>query len=487
MTKRYYLFAFLFVGILLSFSGCQTYTQRDAQSSIEANPTFQQTPVLETRYSQITAEREEQEAVLASQQALLRSQEEAKREELSKQQALLEAQEDAKRKELLKQQALLEAQQQAEAEALAKRKAEEDQKQAWEEAQATIASLSQENLALKSQLESLQLSIEENIRLEQEKAAQIRQAEEAKSLEAQKKAQALVEAEKKRLAEIEQARKEKEAEIMQIPPLGQITFPRPYATKRPIILAKQGEKLNVLMIPLSDKPWQDENKASEVAKSIGDLQAPVIFLTGAMENVISLVRLMGYNAVLFEGGAILSDYKVVEASASGMVVQYSESKTLRLSLVNLPQYSVLQAFLQGTDWKALQEKEAPSRVKKVQEIINEGTNTMPTIIGASLYEPSYQDWNTFSPIAYRQMEYLWPLCDTFEQEAFFDGYRVTHYSEATDAGNTIKTKNLEERIDYLFSRKVLPLQVSVITAGPESVPDSDGIARFALYGSYLIP
>ncbi|AEV30278.1 hypothetical protein SpiGrapes_2517 [Sphaerochaeta pleomorpha str. Grapes] len=469
MTKRYYLFAFLIVGILLSFSGCQTYTQRDAQSSIESNTSFSQTPVLETRYSQIAAEKQKKEDALAQQQALL------------------QAQEDAKREELLKQQALLEAQQKAEAEALAIQKTEAEQKQAWEEAQATIASLSKENLSLRDQLESLQLTIEKNIRLEQEKETQMRQTEEARLLEAQKKAQDLADAQEKRLAEIEQLRKEHEAEIMQIPPLDQITFPRPYATKRPFILAKQGEKLNVLMIPLSDRPWEDEEKAAEVAKSISDLQAPVIFLTGSLENVISLVRLLGYNAVLFEGGAILSDFKVVDTTDSGMVIQYNENTTIRLSLANLPQYSVIQAFLQGKDWKALQKKEAPSRIEKVQAIINEGTNTMPTIIGASLYEPSYQDWNTFSPIPYRQMEYLWPLCDTFEQEAFFDGYRLTHYSEATDAGNTIKTKELEERIDYLFSRKALPLQVSVISAGPESIPDSEGIARFALYGSYLIP
>jgi hypothetical protein len=252
-------------------------------------------------------------------------------------------------------------------------------------------------------------------------------------------------------------------------------------------VAKQGEKLKVLMLPLDDTPWGETKIAEEVAKSISDLQVPVIFVTGNMQNVIALVRLMGYDAVLFESGAILSDFSLVETGENGMVVQYTEDKKLRLSLANLPQYSVMQAFLDNKDWKSLQKAEAPARIQKVRDIILEGSNTIPTIIGSSLYEPSYQDWNTFSPIPYRQMEFLWPLCDTFEQEGFYDTYRVTHYNEATDAGNTLRTKNLEERVDYIFTRKVLPLMVGLLTAGPQSVPDANGISRFALYGTFLVP
>jgi chemotaxis protein histidine kinase CheA len=469
MTKRYYALAFLIICIIVFLSSCQTYTQRDAKAIIESSPSQSQQPALVTKYSLIEAEKQ------------------AKEDALAKQQAQLQALEDAKKQEILDQQMQKEAQEKAEAETLAMQKIEEERKQAEAEDQATIVSLSKENLSLKNQLETLQLAMDKNLRLEKEKAEQARLAEEAKVLEAQKKAQALADAKKASLAESEQARKAREAEIRQIPPLGQITFPRPYATARPIIVAKQGEKLNVLMLPLDDNRWSDEKMAAEVANSISDLHVPVIFLTGNIENVIEMVRLMGYNAVLFEDGAILSDFKITETTPNGMVVQFSDTKSIRLSLVNLPQYSVVQAFLQGKDWKSIQKAESEQRVQKVQEIIKESSTTMPTIIGSSLYEPSYQDWNTFSPIPYRQMEYHWPLCDAFEQEAFYDTYRTTHYTEATDAGNTIKTKDLEERIDYIFSRKVLPLQVSVITEGPESVSGPDGISRYALFGSYLIP
>jgi hypothetical protein len=348
-------------------------------------------------------------------------------------------------------------------------------------------SLTAENQALKNQASSLQLTLDTKLRLEMEKADKERQTQEAKILADKLKEKAIADAEKARLEELERVKKAHEAEIMQIPPLGQITFPRPYSTARPSIVAKQGEKLKVLMLPLDDTSWKESKIAEEVAKSISDLQVPVIFLTGNMNNVIALVRLMGYDAVLFESGAILSDFSIKETAKNGMVVQYTEDKELRLSLANLPQYSVMQAFLEKKDWKSLQKAEEPARIQKVRDIILEGSNTMPTIIGSSLYEPSYQDWNTFSPIPYRQMEFLWPLSDTFEQEGFYDTYRVTHYNAATDAGNTLRTKDMEERVDYIFTRKVLPLMVGLLTAGPQSVPDANGISRFALYGTFLVP
>ncbi|MPN54356.1 hypothetical protein SDC9_202026 [bioreactor metagenome] len=64
---------------------------------------------------------------------------------------------------------------------------------------------------------------------------------------------------------------------------------------------------------------------------------------------------------------------------------------------------------------------------------------------------------------------------------------MTHFSSATDAGNTLVKKDFKERIDYMFSRKMLPLASSMLTIGGESVADADGIARYGLVSSFLVP
>ncbi|MDD4648244.1 MAG: hypothetical protein PHP67_08485, partial [Sphaerochaeta sp.] len=122
-----------------------------------------------------------------------------------------------------------------------------------------------------------------------------------------------------------------------------------------------------------------------------------------------------------------------------------------------------------------------------KEILAEGTTNEPTIIGASLFEPSYQDWSMFSPVPYRQIDSIWLLSYFLEESSFYDVYRATHFSADTDSGNTFVTENLKERIDYIYSRKVLPLQSSMLTIGGESIPDANNIARYGISATLLIP
>ncbi|WP_320129534.1 hypothetical protein [uncultured Sphaerochaeta sp.] len=468
MKKRYYLFALLLLLAPLSFMGCQTYTQKVAKTHIDPIPSLPTTTPLVTRYSVIEAQKK------ATQDALLAKQAEQKEKEAATQKALQEQQK-------IKQEAL--QAQEAEAQAQEEALQEENAKKAT---QATIDALTKENQTLQTQLMEKERTLAQIHQTEQQKLTETKLQQEAKQQAEQQKAKEAADAEAKLQLKLEQEKQAREAEIRKIPPLDQITFPRFYDSDKPSLLAQNGEQLNALIIPLADTPWTDTALAAEVAKSIDDLKVPVIFLTGNMENVIALVRQLHSDATLFADGAIVSDFAVVSTSENGVVVQYSKGKTVQLSLINLPQYSVLQAFKSGSDWKAVEKEIAPERIKKVEQVIKEGENTLPTIVGASLYEPSYQDWNTFSPISYRQVEYHWPLSQTFEQEGFYDTYRLTHFNEATNAGNTLKIQDMEERIDYLFTRKVLPLQSSIITLGPESLPDNE-ISRYGLYGSYLIP
>lgn len=349
--------------------------------------------------------------------------------------------------------------------------------------QATIQSLGEEMAILKIQLEEKASTLEEKLRLEQEREAEAKRLAEQKQQELAQR-----EAEQQRLEEEERIREAAlQAQYRQIPPLASLTFPRVYATDTPTILLTDQSQLHVMLLPLDDTPWSEKGMALEVKNSIKDLSYPVIFLTGHMQNVIDVVREIGVHAVLVDGGAIITTLPIVSSSKHGASVQFSEKKTLRLSLSYLPEYEVLSTFASGDDWKAIQKEITGSRQEKLKAIIGEGSITEPTLIASSLFEPSHQDWNTFSPITYRQVDYLWPLTTLLEDEQFYDAYRATHFSSATDAGNTFLKGNLKERIDYLFSRKLLPLSSSMLTIGGESVADANGIARYGLVASFLVP
>lgn len=349
--------------------------------------------------------------------------------------------------------------------------------------QATIQNLGEEMAILKIQLEEKASTLEEKLRLEQEREAEAKRLAEQKQQELAQR-----EAEQQRLEEEERIREAAlQAQYRQIPPLASLTFPRVYATDTPTILLTDQSQLHVMLLPLDDTPWSEKGMALEVKNSIKDLSYPVIFLTGHMQNVIDVVREIGVHAVLVDGGAIITTLPIVSSSKHGASVQFSEKKTLRLALSYLPEYEVLSTFASGGDWKAIQKEITGSRQEKLKAIIGEGSITEPTLIASSLFEPSHQDWNTFSPITYRQVDYLWPLTTLLEDEQFYDAYRATHFSSATDAGNTFLKGNLKERIDYLFSRKLLPLSSSMLTIGGESVADANGIARYGLVASFLVP
>ena len=360
---------------------------------------------------------------------------------------------------------------------------EEQRLAAWQKLSDERDALASETRILKAQLEEKTMTIEEKVRLEQLRN------DEAKRLEQERLAKRMeLEAEEKRLASLESAKRmELEKEWRQIPPLGQITYPRLYKTEKPTSIAKEGEKLRALMLPLDDVPWKDSKTVTEVHKSIRDLEVPIVFITGHMENVIALVKEMRSNAAIFSTGAIITSFPIQELSNFGAEIQYQDTKNLHLIVANLPEYQVAQQFDGGDTWQTTQKNLSEDRLAHLQTMLGEGSLTVATLLGASLYEPSYRDWNTFSPVAYRQTDYLWPLSTFLENEGYYDTYRLTHFSEATNAGNTLVTPAWSERVDFIYGRKILPLESAMLTIGGESAPDESGISRFGILGTFLVP
>lgn len=336
-----------------------------------------------------------------------------------------------------------------------------------------LRALSEEREALSSQLTIATAALDEQHRIEAAAEADRLQQEQLRLL-----AQAQ-----------EAARLEEERELARlIPPLSELTLPHRYVISSTVKVIPKGSILKTLLLPLSDVPWQGSDLADSVARSISDLEAPVIFVTGAMENVTSLVKRLAVNAVLLEGGAVITPLEVLEATKNSVQVRLNGEQTLRLSLANLVEYEVLSSFLDGEEgWKETQKRISEPRLKTLLSIARTGLKVEPTILAGSLYEPSHQDWSSFSPISYRQVDYLWPLGAALEEEQFWDVYRLTHFSADTDSGNTIALGEIKERVDYLFTRKLLPLSSTIIPVGGESTPRDEEVQRWGIAASLLIP
>lgn len=336
-----------------------------------------------------------------------------------------------------------------------------------------LRALSEEREALSSQLTIATAALDEQHRIEAAAEADRLQQEQLRLL-----AQAQ-----------EAARLEKERELARlIPPLSELTLPHRYVISSTVKVIPKGSILKTLLLPLSDVPWQGSDLADSVARSISDLEAPVIFVTGAMENVTSLVKRLAVNAVLLEGGAVITPLEVLEATKNSVQVRLNGEQMLRLSLANLVEYEVLSSFLDGEEgWKETQKRLSEPRLKTLLSIARTGLKVEPTILAGSLYEPSHQDWSSFSPISYRQVDYLWPLGAALEEEQFWDVYRLTHFSADTDSGNTIALGEIKERVDYLFTRKLLPLSSTIIPVGGESTPRDEEVQRWGIAASLLIP
>lgn len=336
-----------------------------------------------------------------------------------------------------------------------------------------IRALSEEREALSSQLTIATAALDEQHRIEAAAEADRLQQEQLRLL-----AQAQ-----------EAARLEEERELARlIPPLSELTLPHRYVISSTVKVIPKGSILKTLLLPLSDVPWQGSDLADSVARSISDLEAPVIFVTGAMENVTSLVKRLAVNAVLLEGGAVITPLEVLEATKNSVQVRLNGEQMLRLSLANLVEYEVLSSFLDGEEgWKETQKRLSEPRLKTLLSIARTGLKVEPTILAGSLYEPSHQDWSSFSPISYRQVDYLWPLGAALEEEQFWDVYRLTHFSADTDSGNTIALGEIKERVDYLFTRKLLPLSSTIIPVGGESTPRDEEVQRWGIAASLLIP
>lgn len=436
--------------LLVVVAGCSSYTYDVAKTRIEPVLSVSEQAPTPTKMSEIQAIRDAERAQLEAQQAA--------REAEVAQKAAEEArlQEAAKAAKAAEEAARIAAEQAAreEADEVARRAAEEAARIEAEKAEAERA---------------------EAMRLEAEQAAQEAAQEAA------------------RLATEEAAKL-----VAPVPSADTLSFPYRYSpVKETEQITGSVPKFSSLLIPLPDSRLrEDEAKllAGEIASGISDIDAPVLFITGEMQNIVTLVNQLQRNAILVPSGAIVTSFPIEKIGKNSVTVTVRQGKSLQLLIAYAPEYEVFEAFLsepEGNGWKQIVERNRTSRLQTAQEVSNEASDDSSVLLGASLFEPSHLDWTSFSPVQYRS-PFEWPMTMYLEEAKFIDGYRTTHYSEETAAGTTLRWKpgdvELQERIDYLYSRKLLPVETAMLSLGGLSSNDGTKIPnRYAIAGTYIVP
>lgn len=307
--------------------------------------------------------------------------------------------------------------------------------------------------------------------IKERKEAEEKAREEAERL--QRDEEARLAAEKAEQERLEEERKAQElAEylanaVYEYPEdLAELTIPHNYRPKREhLSIETEKTPVKLLFIPLC--PDADINK---IISSTTSLDADFTFLTGEKEQLVEYSMKAGKDTVLLEGGAILYNTVLKDIDADSAIFTLNEEKDIELSVANF--YAGLPSY--GSEMSIWAE-EGDGDIEEIEKIALKDSEI---VFALSSSQPSNQDWEGFTPYSYRK-ETGFENSTYFEENGYDDLYRITHYPSETKPGNTRKSGEVEERMDFLYIKGVLPVSSTTI--------DVAGMENRCIYGEILIP
>ena len=408
--------------LILSLIGCATYTSNMGYEKIilESGVNYK-----ETRYKAILeAERLEEERL---------EKERLEKEERIKEEERIKAEEERLEKERLEKERLAEEERIKEEERL---KAEEERLE-------------------KERLEKERIEKE---RLEEEK----RKAEEERKAKENALAQSLAKARR----------------INSYPSsLSSMNIPHIYRPQdNPVEKDDSFTRLDVLFIPLGST----NNDVNQIVSSISDINADFIFITGPIEDRVSISKLLAKDTVTLNGGSIIFNTELLKANSDTASFKLSENKDIEIAMVALSDKAAVNSK-DSESWREYLSLENEKDKEKVLSVVEQITDSQ-AILALSSSQPSSLDWSIFTPYSYRT-DASFDISDELNK-TMSDTFRATHFSEETDGGITIITPYLSERLDFLYTKGII--EVSSTTLALSGLSNMD-IERFAILATYIIP
>ncbi len=376
----------------------------------------------------------------------------------------------------------LEAKEHAEAEAKAKAEAERiaaEKAAAEAKAKAEAERIAAEKAAAEAKAKA---EAEAQARAEAERIAAEQAAfEEQMKRDAEKLA---AEAEAKAKAEAERIARDKALveRLNDFPAdLSAITIPHIY---RPVDRMEELDsaftRVDVMLIPLGKEALKEEDVDRIVASS-RDMGLEFIIVNGERENLVQFAKKAQMDSVLLETSLVLFTSDLAKADSRSASFALCSGKELEIGALDISDRMVEAKNLDVKEWKNYILSKSDADMDEVAET-EDMIASKCAILALSSSQPSTLDWTIFTPFTYRD-DTTWPISDSLAT-AWSDTYRATHFSEEVDAGITLETASVAERLDFLYSRGLLEVSSDTVSLAGLSDRETE---RFATVATYLIP
>ncbi|HIV99092.1 MAG TPA: hypothetical protein IAB12_04890 [Candidatus Ornithospirochaeta avicola] len=200
--------------------------------------------------------------------------------------------------------------------------------------------------------------------------------------------------------------------------------------------------ISILFIPLENPDIE------RIASSIRAYSYDFLIATGERSDLVNLSKRIGKDSVLLEDALIIYRTDLYAMDEDSAVFKVNDEEYLEIAAANtfkgLPEESEADEYFSSLSGDA----EVLSAISISAEDV---------IVALSSSQPSSADWNAITGYSYRSA-HDFENSRFFEENGFEDVYLKTHYSPETDSGITRENGSVYERMDFLYSKSVLPVR-----------------------------
>jgi len=218
----------------------------------------------------------------------------------------------------------------------------------------------------------------------------------------------------------------------------------------------------------------------------------IIGFTGQEAALAAIAKALPMPVFWFEdGGMLATRFPMRIADPPFITIEMNGNTTILVSLLDLEasnQYEELHAAPQEK-WPDVVDAASASKLETLAPVLD-FTGNGPIVVLASLGEPSGEDWfETAEDHPYRT-GIRWTLVEALGEQGYLDSWRSTHHDAVTHPGTTWEFADLgqsfSERIDYLFTKGLLPLETQTITITSVDTNTFPYELRSAVTGTFVI-
>ena len=256
----------------------------------------------------------------------------------------------------------------------------------------------------------------------------------------------------KREAEEEKERIEREKRVNEYPEsYSSITFPFYYNPVKNNSCDTIGDTFTAILIPLGDERIEDEALLA-VKNSVSDTDSSIIALTGSYYNRSRLSTLFGEDAVTVEGGTIIFRDSLIKDMKSDRIT-LSLTPDQDLSLLIMDQKPLLPKGGDTDEITSLVDHLEDRDIEEIVEYISQEGSDKKLFFLTS-YAPSSSDWTDWTEYDYRK-DHAFMISDILSDLKWQDCYDAVRFSSETESGVTRRNGEVEERLDYIWSKGLI--------------------------------